>query len=145
MDAILRPNRSLSPRAFKLMLTIVVALNVAAASVFIAQGAYPVAGFLGLDVAAIWLAFRLNYRAAAQEERLQLSKDCLYLERRGVNGASRHFTLNPIWAQVDQDEAGVIIRSGKAMLRVASFLSPEERGEFAAALRAALFRAKRGY
>jgi uncharacterized membrane protein len=52
MDAVLRPHRSLSAKTFKYMLVAVIAVNVAVAVFFWAQGAFPVAGFLGLDVLA---------------------------------------------------------------------------------------------
>ena len=145
MDAVLRPHRSFSLAAFRLMLAGVIAVNLVVALVFLAHGAYPVAGFLGLDVLALWIAFRLNYRAARAEERLRLAADKLHLERRSADGATRHWVLNPVWARVSQDSLGVAISSGGGAMRVATFLSPAERGEFAVALRAALFRAKRGY
>lgn len=145
MDAVLRPHRSLSLAAFKLMLIAVIAVNAIVAAVFVANGAYPVAGFLGLDVLALWIAFRINYRAARAEERVRLAADKLHLERRDPSGETRHWVLNPIWARVSQDSLGVAIRSGGGAMRVATFLPPDERRDFAEALRAALFRAKRGY
>lgn len=145
MDAVLRPHRSLSLAAFRLMLLAAIAVNIIIAAAFMAQGAYPVAGFLGLDVLALWVAFRVNYHAARREERVRVAAEKLHLERREPNGGARHWVLNPLWAQVSEDEGGVRIRGGAGAMRVGAFLSPRERGEFAAALRAALFRAKRGY
>lgn len=145
MDAVLRPNRSLSLTAFRLMLIVVIVINVAVAAAFVAHGAYPVAGFLGLDVLALWLAFRINYRAAHAEERVRLAQSALHIERRDARGTIRHWVLNPIWAQVAEDGRGVAVRGGKGSMRLGTFLSPAEREEFATALREALFRAKRGY
>lgn len=145
LDTVLRPHRSLSLAAFKLMLGAVIAINLIVGAVFVAQGAFPVAGFLGLDVLALWIAFRVNYRAAKAEERVRVAPAQLYLERRDPNGASRHFVLNPIWAQVTQEGVGIAIRSGKEKMRVGAFLPPVEQTRFAVALREALFRAKRGY
>lgn len=145
MDAVLRPNRSLSLSAFKLMLIAVIAINAIVALVFIAQGAFPVAGFLGLDVLALWIAFRVNYRAGRAEERVRIGARQIHLERRDPRGASTHWVLNPVWAQVAHDDRGVLIRSGRGALRLAAFLSPDERAAFAEALSAALWRAKRGY
>ena len=145
LDAVLRPHRSLSLAAFKLMLVVVIAVNVAVAAVFWSQHAYPVAGFLGLDVLALWLAFRINYRAARAEERVRVAQTQMHLERRDPAGRARHFVLNPIWAQVSQDSLGVAVRSGGASMRIGAFLSPAQRADFARTLREALFRAKRGY
>lgn len=73
MDAELRPHRSLSAKAFKYMLIAVIGVNAIVAAVFVAQGAFPVAGFLGLDVLALWWAFRVNYRAGRALERVQVA------------------------------------------------------------------------
>ncbi|GAM97247.1 hypothetical protein U91I_00872 [alpha proteobacterium U9-1i] len=127
------------------MLIAVIAVNAILAAVFLAQGAFPVAGFLGLDVLALWIAFRVNYRAGRALERVQVAAGQVYCERREPNGESVHWVLNPLWARVTQDGRGVLIRSGKEQLRMATFLSPDERAAFAEALSAALWRAKRGY
>jgi uncharacterized membrane protein len=52
--------------------------------------------------------------------------------------------INPVWARVARDGRGVLIRDGAGQLRVGAFLSPKECETFAAALDAALWRAKRG-
>ncbi len=145
MDAELRPHRSLSAKAFKYMLIAVIGVNAIVAAVFVAQGAFPVAGFLGLDVLALWWAFRVNYRAGRALERVQVAAGRVYCERREPNGASVHWVLNPLWARVAVDGRGVLIRAGAEQLRIATFLSPDERTEFAEALSRALWRAKRGY
>ena len=145
MDAVLRPNRSLSLPAFKLMLIVVIVINAGVAAAFIAQGALPVAGFLGLDVLALWIAFRANYASGRAEERLRVGAGQVHLERRDPRGASTHWVLNPVWARVSHDDRGVLIQSGGGALRVAAFLSPDERAAFAEAVSAALWRAKRGY
>jgi uncharacterized membrane protein len=112
------------------------------ATFFWAQGAFPVAGFLGLDVLAMWLAFRFNYRAALRVERVRVSRGQVYVSSADVGGA-RHWVLNPVWARVLREGTGVLIRAGKQQMRLGAFLSPKECESFAAALDTALFRAKR--
>jgi uncharacterized membrane protein len=143
MDAELRPHRSLSLTAFKLMLIAVIAINVAVAVFFWVQGAFPVAGFLGLDVLALWIAFRVNYRAARRVERVRVTKNQVYVLSSDAEG-ERHWVLNPVWARVLREGTGVLIRSGKGQMRLGAFLSPKECETFAAALDGAIFRAKRG-
>ncbi len=142
MDAELRPNRSLSYKAFRIMFIAVIAVNVVVAAVFVAQGAYPVAGFLGLDVLALYIAFRLNYRSGQALERVRIAPELVHVERRDPKGVSVHWGANPLWARVSADERSVLIRSGKLQLRVGGFLSPRERSEFTQALDDALWRAK---
>lgn len=143
MDAELRPHRSLSLTAFQLMLIVVVVANVAVGAFFWVQGAFPVAGFLGLDVLALWLAFRFNYRAAQRVERVRVAAGKVHVATQDIGG-ERHWVLNPLWARVARDGPGVLIRAGKGQMRIGAFLSPKECETFAAALDAALFRAKRG-
>lgn len=144
MDAELRPHRSWSAGAFKWMLIAVIAINTAVAIFFVAQGAFPVAGFLGLDVLALYLAFRFNYRAARQAEFVRLTPERLCVERRDANGSSQYWSVNPLWARVAADAGGVLIRTGGDALRIGQFLPPKERAGFAQALDVALYRAKRG-
>lgn len=143
-DAVLRPYRSLSAQAFKVMLIAVIVVNVAVASVFIAQGAFPVAGFLGLDVLALWLAFRWNYRAGEIAEYVQVAPGSVHVAAIDKHGAATHWVLNPIWARVAQDGRGVLIRAGDGQMRIGAFLSPKECASFADALSLALHKAKRG-
>ncbi|HVY84239.1 MAG TPA: DUF2244 domain-containing protein [Caulobacterales bacterium] len=144
LDLVLKPHRSLSQKAFRLMLIWVIAVNVAVSAYFIAHKAFPVAGFLGLDVFALWWAFRVNYRAAKAEEHVVLAREMLAVTQRDPKGAETHWVVSPLWAKVAQDARGVTIRSAGGMLRVAAFLSPDERLRFARKLDDALWRAKRG-
>lgn len=144
MNAVLRPHRSLSLAAFKAMLIAVLAVNAGVAVFFVAQGAYPVAGFLGLDVLALWLAFRWNYRAARAAEYVRVAPGKVHVASVDQDGVATHWVLNPVWARVARDGRGVLIQDGAGQLRIGAFLSPKERVEFAAALDAALHRAKRG-
>ncbi len=144
MDASLRPHRSLSTAAFRLMLGLAIAANAAVAAVFVAQGAFPVAGFLGLDVLALWLAFRWNYRVARVEECVRVAAGKVHVASIDAHGEARHWILNPIWARVLLEGKGVLIRAGGSQMRLGAFLSPKECAEFAATLDLALHKAKRG-
>ncbi len=144
LDTELRPYRSLSAQAFKLMLIVVIAINAVVGVAFMLHGAAPVAGFCGLDVLALWIAFRVNYSAARQVERVRLTPLAMHVERRDPHGRARHWVLNPVWARVQQESIGVSVWSGGQALTIGAFLPPDERAEFAKTLGAALYRAKRG-
>jgi len=143
-DAVLRPHRSWSAQAFKVMLIAVIVVNVAVAAVFVSQGAFPVAGFLGLDVLALWLAFRWNYRSGRISEYVQVAPGAVHVAAIDKDGAATQWVLNPIWARVARDGRGVLIRAGDGQMRVGAFLSPKECASFADALSLALHKAKRG-
>src|SRR5262245_54776173 len=144
MDAVLRPHRSLSLTAFRLMLIVVIVANLVAAVVFVANGAFPVAGVLGLDVLALWLGFRWNYRAAQIAEYVRVGAHRVHVASVGVKGGETHWVLNPVWAKVLREGNGVLIRSGERQIRLGAFLAPDECESLAAALNVALHRARRG-
>ncbi len=145
MDAVMRPHRSLSLKAFKLMLLAMIAVNLAVAVFFGAQGAFPVAGFLGLDVLALWRAFRWNYRSGQAAEYVRIAPGAVHVAAVDRKGAATHWVLNPVWARVMRDGRGVLIREREGQMRLGAFLSPKECDGFASALSLALSKAKRGY
>lgn len=144
-DAVLRPHRSLGPRGFRVLFMFAGGLALVAGGVFALHGAWPISGFFGLDVLALYLAFRASYRAAGHEwETIQLGPDAL-LVRRHYRGAAREWRLQPYWLSVDTvvDDERVVrlsLRSHGRELVVGRFLSPVERRDLADALRAALAR-----
>lgn len=145
LDAELRPYRSLSVSGFKLLLAVFIAMNAAVAALFLAQGAFPVAAFLGLDVLALWLAFRFSYRAARRAEYVRIGPEQVHVASIDAEGRAAHWLLNPLYARVVREGPGVVIRARRDQMRVGAFLPPKEWESLAAAIDAALWRAKRGY
>jgi len=149
-SAIITPHRSLSGRGFVAVMTLVGSLSFIGGMIFYLIGAWPVIGFLGLDVALVYWAFRANYRSAAAFEEVTVTPSELRVRRVSHRGEVAEWTLNPVWTQLDRErheEFGVLklfLVSRGRKLPVASFLSPRERESFAAALSAALGEAKRG-
>lgn len=142
MDAVLSPNRSLSKRLFWRILAALAVVDVALAAAFVSQGAYPVVGFIILEVGLFWLAFRLNYAAGRTREFVRISAQRVTVTRAPAFGAGDHWQVSPVWAQVSQDSGAVRIASAGRALRLGAFLSPPERADFAAAVRQALAAAR---
>jgi uncharacterized membrane protein len=144
MQAVLTPHRSLSNKAFVIVLTSFALIDASITTAFLVQGAYPVAFFLILDVLALWLAFRINYRDGRALERVDVAPDVLLVSQRSAKGEDSHWMVSPLWAQVRPDARSIRIASAGRAVRVGAFLSPAERADFARALETALARA-RGY
>lgn len=147
LDVELTPHRSLGPRGFLALMAGVSVLCFAGGVVFAHFGAWPVAGFFGLDVALIYLAFRASYRAAAHRETIRLTSDALRVERIEPSGRTQAWTFQPYWLRVRLEEppgrASVLsLGSHGRALVIGSHLAPEERASLAAALNAALERAR---
>ena len=150
-SAILTPYRSLGPTGFLILMGCLGGASFASGVVFILLGAWPVFGFLGLDVFLVYLAFRANYRAANAYEQVTVTASELTVRKVTPRGRVRQeWTANPLWVRLQQDiheEFGVerlfLISRGER-LAIAGFLGPEEKKSFAIALSQALFEAKRG-
>lgn len=147
--AILYPHRSLSPRGFLLLMSGIGSVSFVAGMVFWWIGAWPVFGFLGLDVALIYWAFRANYRAARASELIELDQDQLTLTRTDPKGRQIAFAFNPYWVRVELRE----LTGGQTKLALAShgrlvefgrFLNHDERREFAGVLKGQLGRVRSG-
>jgi uncharacterized membrane protein len=149
-SAIITPHRSLTGTGFLVVMMLIGGFSFVAGMVFFLLGAWPVVGFLGLDVLLVYWAFRVNYRAAAAFEEVTVTPSELRVRRVSHRGKVAEWTLNPLWTQLARDtheEFGLqhlfLVSRGRK-LPVAGFLSPPERESFAAALSAALGEAKRG-
>jgi uncharacterized membrane protein len=145
-DVVIHPYRSLGPFGFRLFIAILAGINVAFAAAMISQGAWPVAGFMGLDVLAVYIAFRLSYAQTRAFERLVISGDTLTVERVDRKGARREWTFPTYWVSVwyeeDELQSTVTLRSHGRALTVGDYLAPFERKDFADAVRKALRDAK---
>jgi uncharacterized membrane protein len=142
MDAVLTPNRSLSRQAFRLVIGSFVFMNLVVAAFFLARGAYPVSGFLGLDVLALAWAFRVNYRSGRAVERVVVAPAAVQVMRRAPNSEETYWSVSPLWLRVHDDPSAVRLAAGGRDVLVGGFLSPPERTAFAAALRSALVKAR---
>jgi uncharacterized membrane protein len=149
-SATLTPHRSLTRRGLMAVMLGLGGLSFLAGIVFFAMGAWPVVGFLGLDVALVWWAFRVNDRAARAYEKISVSPSELLVRKVSASGAVAEWTANPVWVRLDRDmhdEFGLqglsLVSRGKR-LPIAAFLGPDEKLSFAQALAAALGEAKRG-
>src|SRR3982074_1881857 len=67
-SALLMPHRSLNRAGFLVLMGFLSAVSFAAGLAFLLMGAWPVLGFFGLDVLAIYWAFRINFRDARATE-----------------------------------------------------------------------------
>jgi len=146
-NALLYPNRSLPNGGFIALMAVVIAVNLFSAIYYTVLGAWPVMFFAGLDVLAVYVAFRISYRQGRLHERVMLTGDHLWVSRVLPSGHETRWRLQPFWTRLSIDrpvrhESQLVLESGGRRLVLGSFLSPAERGELADALRAALDKAK---
>src|SRR5258705_13267706 len=149
-SARLTPHRSLNRTGFLVLMTFLSVVSFATGIAFLLMGAWPVLGFLGLDVLVIYWAFRVNFRRASATEEITVTPSELRVRRVSHRGHVAEWVLNPLWVQLDQKihaEFGIeklyLVSKGRRV-SIASFLGPDEKASFAKALLAALQAARRG-
>jgi uncharacterized membrane protein len=148
-SATLTPHRSLGKRAFLILMAAIAVLWFLTGLFFWSLAAWPVLGFAGLDVLAVWFAFHLNYRAARAYEEIEVSRTALVVRKVAASGRAQEFRFNPQWVrlEVDADEirgvTRIFLRARDQRVPVGTFLNPDDRKTFARAFGAALVTARR--
>ena len=141
-SALLMPHRSLSRKGFAVLMAVISGVSFAAGMVFLLMGAWPVLGFFGLDVLAIYWAFRVNFRAASANEEICVTASELRVRRINHRGDTKEWVFNPLWVRLDQRdsrgirhrEACIWSRAGAASSRAVS--GPGREVEFRQSLSA---------
>src|SRR5688572_15865833 len=93
--ATLTPHRSLSPVGKRVVVGLVAALALVPGVIFYLAGAWPVVGFMGLDVLAIWIALTVSMRAGKAREIVSLWPGTLELKKIDAKGAEQVLTFVP--------------------------------------------------
>jgi uncharacterized membrane protein len=116
--------------------------------IFLSHGAWPVFGFFGLDVVGLYIAFRVNYRAARAREEVSVSRTALDIRKVAPSGKSQAHHFNPFWARFSvarHSEIGITKMAVEAQgesVAIGGFLNPDDRESFAKAFARALSTAK---
>ena len=146
--ATLTPHRSLSPRGKRVVIGLVAALALVPGVLFYAAGAWPVVGFMGLDVLAIWVALTVSMRARRAYEVVTLWPGALELRRVDAKGAEEVLRFSPFNVRfvIDRDYnervTGLWLKERTRQVGFGSFLSHDEKLSFSKAFGTALRKAR---
>ncbi len=146
--ALLTPHRSLGRTGFLVLMGALAFGWGVTGLFFFFQGAWPVAGFFGLDILAVYLAFRLNYRAGRAREEVSVSRTTLDIRKVAPSGKSVAHRLNPFWCRLavrrhaEIGITGMAVEARGTRVTIGAFLNPDDRESFADAFGQALATAK---
>jgi uncharacterized membrane protein len=146
----LTPHRSLGRRGFRALMLATCCATTALSVPFYLLGAWPIIGFFGIDVLAIYVAFRMNFRAARACEHFYLTYFELKFARVSAKGARREWRFTPAWVRlerVDDEEYGpqrLTLHSRGRSWQIARGVGPDRKAEFAGAFTRALAEARQG-
>lgn len=146
--ATLTPHRALSRRGLRIVVAVIAVLASIPGIIFFALGAWPIVGFLGLDVLAVYWAFSASMRDGRRREQITLWPDALEILATGGNGRVTRSEFAPFHVRlvIDRDfeerTTRLRLRQDERELVIASFLNPEDKASFAKAFGSALRKAR---
>ncbi|MBT4702391.1 MAG: DUF2244 domain-containing protein [Rhodospirillaceae bacterium] len=139
-QTVLRPHRSASVKAINTLIYIMAGLWAIVALGFSSVGAWPVMGFLGLDVVLLYSALHWNNRTGRAYESIDLTEDTLTIEKIDPWGHHQSWSFQPYWlrvelAKMEQGRTQLALRSHGKSLTIGAFLTDAERENLANTLR----------
>lgn len=146
--ATLTPHRSLSPRGKRVVIGLVAALALVPGFIFYIAGAWPVVGFMGLDVVAIWIALTVSMRGGKAYEVVTLWPGALELKKVDAKGTEEVMSFSPFNVRfvIDRDfnerVTGLWVKEHERRIAIGAFLSPDDKQSFSKAFGTALRKAR---
>lgn len=147
-EAVLYPNQPPPARSLAVLLAAVFGVAIGVSIGFFLAGAWPVVGFIGIELMLLAVCLIWARRMARYAEHIRLDDTGLHVWTMAGRRTLRSWRLEPYWVRVRLDEA----RPGEPVLRLVAhghtltigrFLNADERSDVAAALEAALVRYRR--
>ena len=144
----LTPHRSMSPRGIRIVCAIAASLLLLPGLLFYLLGAWPVVGFMGLDVIALYWALTHSLRDGRRFEEVTLWRDRLDVRQVSARGEEKLETFVPFYTRLvidldfDEHTTAIRLRARDRELVVGSFLNPDDKASFAQAFGTALRKAR---
>jgi uncharacterized membrane protein len=131
--ATLTPHRSLTPTGKRVVIGLVAALALVPGLVFYGAGAWPVVGFMGLDVLGIWAALTISMRGGKAYEVITLWPTALELKKIDAKGGEEvlNFAPKAVRFLVDRDYnervTALWLKADTRKVPLGAFLSTDEK------------------
>ena len=136
------PHRSLSKRGFAIVLIALGSLAFAIGVGFFLAGAWPVFGFLGVEFLVVYVAFKMNYRAAQKRQSITVTDKTLRIDTTHPSGKHETASLPTPWVKVtvspgeapditSRYQQKITVSSHGQSVIVADFVHPAETPQLA--------------
>ena len=142
-EAVLYPNQPPPTSAMVLLVVSVASVGLGVGIGFFLAGAWPVSGFVGIELGLLIAALLWTRRSARYREHVRLDDTGLHVRAIAGNRLLREWRFEPYWVRVRLEP----VRHGERLLQLSAhgrtltlgrFLTSDERCDFAAALDRAL-------
>ncbi len=134
---VLRPHRSSSDRDVKIVSFFVFFLFIPTGTTFLIAGAWPVFGFMGLEVAALVFAIWFNHKIGSAFEAITITDQEFRVSRVDHWGKRSYWSEKPQWLKVRFDTASkqLIVGVHGRHVVIGKFLLESEREALAEVLK----------
>ncbi|HEV7277836.1 MAG TPA: DUF2244 domain-containing protein [Devosiaceae bacterium] len=146
--ATLTPNRSLGRRGLRVVIATLAVMASIPAMIFFSLGAWPIVGFLGLDVLLVWWAMSASLREGQRLEEVTLWPDQLELRQVSPGGEEQLRRFNPFHVKLvidrdfDERTTGLHLRTRDDDIEIGAFLTSDDKASFAKVFGTALKKAR---
>ena len=143
LDITVLPYRSLSKKGFRNLMIIVSLVFFLVGVYFWYIGAWPVFGFLGLDVLLLYYAFKINYKSGEIFETVKIIQQNLLITRNFPSGKKQTWNLEPYWTKVEisnpaKHQHNLIVKSKDKVVLLGSFLNYNDKRKLLTQIESAL-------
>lgn len=145
-EAVCTPPSSFTRRGYRVLVGVAAAGAMLPAAIALSWGAWPVMGFLGIELVIVLAAIAWHARRNARvQEILLLEAGTLRIQRTDARGRREDHRLDPYWlrVQLEEDPTGptrLLLMQRRRSFEVGRSLGAEEKRSLAGALRDALRR-----
>jgi uncharacterized membrane protein len=148
LDAVLEPPRSLSTRGLNRVMMMLGAFSAVFSLGFLLVGAWPVVGFLGVEILALWMVFQWSFRAQTARTYVRVTADEVDVRKVDGWGRERRASMASHFARVEFDRTAtgpnaLRLATSRSSYPLGEFLTPRERETFARRLMQAISDARR--
>jgi len=144
----LSPHRAMNRQGIRWVIALTAVLAAIPGLTFYAMGAWPIMGFMGLDVLLLYWALSHSLRDGDAFEIVTLWPDRLHVRRVSARGRETEESFNPFFVRfvVDRDHEGKVtglrITTREKQIEIGSFLNADDKARFAGMFGPELARAK---
>ena len=136
----LEPSKSLSPKGANLMLVILGGFGFVISGSFMVFGAWPVVGFMALDVLLIYIVFEAQYRRSDRGQEITISNDKIEIKYFKAGTCVKTILLNKYWAKLEHlnssnRQSKLMFSSHGRFSEIGEFLSLKEKQKLVAHLK----------
>lgn len=136
----LEPSKSLRPEGANLILVILGGFGLVISGSFMVFGAWPVFGFMALDVLLICIAFQAQYRRSNRGQEITISNDKIEIKYFKGGVCVKTILLNKYWAKLEQfncfnRRSKLMFSSHGKFSEIGEFLSLKEKQKLVADLK----------